>query len=87
MIDSGKFDLDAITVTLDYQKLKEVALIAMCYSRDQLNRELHKWYELGHTPSPVYAESMLKDAQSLVTASIAYYYLVNGENREIKEIA
>jgi len=77
----NKFDLDADTVTLDYEELLQTARVGVRYARVALERELKRWYK-PDIPTNIDAEWMLDAAKALATATITLHYLVSGKDRK-----
>ena len=75
-------DLSAGEAKLDLALLTRTAQIAVRYAKDQLHRDLGKWYE-PTLVSPVYAKSMAETAQALAVATETLYVLVESASRHI----
>lgn len=82
-MSNTKHDACGSEVKLDYGELVETAKIAVAYTRDQLNRDVERWYlDPGKEyPSPVYADAMQRDASALATAAKTLHYLLLQEGR------
>jgi len=85
-MSNTKHDACADEVKLDFGELLKTARIAVVYSRDELNRSINRWYDIKEIDvSDVYADAMLRDAESLCTSTKTLHYLLlqNGRRYSI----
>ena len=84
-MSNTKHDACAYEVKLDYTELVETAKIAVTYAREQLHRSLDRWYDIKELTkgglSPIYADSMQRDAEALATATKTMHYLLLQDGR------
>ena len=79
-MERHQFDLSAGVVKIDYQELLRTAQAAVFLAKEELHRDLQKWFTLPTEgqPSNLDAEGMLADAGRLAQATTTLHYLRGG---------